>query len=355
MLNPALPNDVEGVRTAFPKDVSKLFFKKEAYDKALLTGDRMATLVGDESHRITPYIRTLRGSNLTPSVQTECRIKPEDPLFPVRMPYLGRDISDIQHYYRDIRALSVGIILDQIVKLTTQVKRLFEAGYIHGDIRELNVMVHPGTGMMTLIDFDYLKPKKEFITDYAGNFGYYSNPPESLLLRLFRYGEQETVFNKYYTMANVYKSTKISKDEIHEAILDSRALFLERNLKDFTAISDEIMRSFDSYGLGLALDWFLHNVYSFIDTREPTEAHLVAAESRLSNKGMPYDKPTIIRIFHTIYDIKQIVKQMVALKARARIDILVAHARILAVVEDWTATAGGKRRATRRQRRKRRL
>jgi len=345
---------VEGVRTAFPGDVTKLFFKKDTYEKALLTRDHVTAMLGDESHRVTPYVRTIRGSNLSASIQTDCRIKPDDPLFPVRMPYLGRDISDIQSYYKQIQIIPIETILEQILKITSQVKHLFESGYIHGDIRELNVMIHPITGTMTIIDFDYLNTKKDFLVKYGGNFGFYSNPPESMLLRLYQYGEQDTIFNKYHTTGNILKHTKFTKEELNDAIVDSREWFVQQNLRTPPALANEILKTFDSYGLGLALDWLLYLTYTFVTIREPTEAHYVGAESRLSRNGTPYDRPTLQRIFYAIFDLKQVVKEMVSLKIRSRINILEAHARIRTIVEAFKGPAGG-RRNTRKHLRKSKL
>jgi serine/threonine protein kinase len=60
------------------------------------------------------------------------------------------------------------------------IKAIHAAGYIHGDIRETNVLFNLNNATMTIIDFDWLKPFNEIYNTYPEFF--YSWPPECLYI-----------------------------------------------------------------------------------------------------------------------------------------------------------------------------
>lgn len=131
-------------------------------------------------------VRYKRSSN-----GTEIKLQPYLPI--LRMPNNGIDLYTLQPgktYYCPIPAF-----LFQIEKLLSQTKSLFENGYIHVDIRNLNVMInidieqyrqqdeiqleHP---RLTIIDFDFLQKIKHYMHMHCDMFRFYNKPPESLLM-----------------------------------------------------------------------------------------------------------------------------------------------------------------------------
>jgi serine/threonine protein kinase len=69
------------------------------------------------------------------------------------------------------------------------VKIIKDAKYIHGDIRETNVLCNVETSIMTIIDFGMMKKRADFLQDYLNRVNYfYSHPPELTLMQLSTQG-----------------------------------------------------------------------------------------------------------------------------------------------------------------------
>jgi serine/threonine protein kinase len=188
----AFPNTVPDPENA-PNNVTKIMFRRKGYNSVVKLLPTIKDLFKNAGHRTTPSATAHTFDTLPVSLQSNIRkkngfqsVEPDADLYTLRMPYLGIDVyklvREMKPGGREIRNRSVLVVLDQVVKLIRQVKTLVENGYIHGDVRDTNIMVHPLTGVLTLIDFDWLKPKDEFIDSYAKDdaFGFYSNPPECL-------------------------------------------------------------------------------------------------------------------------------------------------------------------------------
>ena len=145
------------------------------------------------------------------------------------MKNLGVSIEDLSEpknagIIASLRALPFSTILEQIEKLIHHVRVINDDGLIHGDIRTTNIMVK-NDGTLTLIDFDWLLPQDTFYSAYYGAFGFYSNPPESILLSMNRVYEvnkdkdnndvythvlDSTIFNYVYTLAVISAPTSIN-------------------------------------------------------------------------------------------------------------------------------------------------
>lgn len=187
VFSPALPNENgTGTLREYPGNVTKLFFKKDAFNSVQRTLTNLPRLLGyNDGHRAVPYRKSYRISNLPAPIRRTLRsssIKNTDPLYLLRMPHLGVDLSKINDptILTSLRSLPLGVLLTQFKKLFRQIARIASRNYSHCDVRSLNIMIQPTTGVMTLVDFDWLKPVEELYRTYS--FGYYSNPPESLFI-----------------------------------------------------------------------------------------------------------------------------------------------------------------------------
>jgi hypothetical protein len=183
VVKPALSNIVDGVETEFPGNVTKIFIYKPSYDKIVDLDPVVKNLFGNNTgHRMSTYVRKRTKKNLPTSIQKYIPGENEDPIYPIRLPYLGVNFSKIEDVHKQLRRIPVLTLLNQVVKLLGQVYNAGEKGYIHGNIRENNVMVNPSTGVMTLIGFDWLEKGRDFLDTYPLRNGYYYTPPECLNL-----------------------------------------------------------------------------------------------------------------------------------------------------------------------------
>jgi serine/threonine protein kinase len=163
--------------------VTKVFFDKDNYLKAVKNIPTLRNL--GFNYNAHPYKRELRISKNVPFAKREELIGQigSDEIFGLRMPHRGLSVKHLieRKTLGSLRAVPVQIILGQVCKLIHQIKHMGASGYIHGDIRDTNILVDPVTGLLTIIDFDWFDPKATFFSEYFGNFGFYSNPPETLL------------------------------------------------------------------------------------------------------------------------------------------------------------------------------
>lgn len=271
MVRPALSNTVDGVDTEFPGNVTKIFIKKPSYDKIVDLYPVVKNLFGNnEGHRMSTYTRKRTKKNLPPSIREHIPGRNDDPIYPIRLPYLGVDFSKIERVDKQLQRIPVLTLLNQVVKLLGQVYNAGEKGYIHGDIREKNVMVDPSTGVMTIIDFDWLKKGRDFLDTYPFINGFYSNPPECLILENFKKFHSNisdhdyskiSVYGQYFFRAFPYIYTFYETD--WEVMLALRKV-LEKNVPDLgnRYIHDTATPyMFDAFGLANTLLNLFYYVY----------------------------------------------------------------------------------------------
>lgn len=422
VFRPALPNNEGGVEKTYPGNVTKLFFRKPDRNRILTMAPHLTTIIGpNEGFRINPYAKTYKAKNLDRSLVDKLKEKspalgPENEVYPVRMPNLGLDISRLSSnpsHIESLRNVPFINILKQIQKLIHQIERIDSNGFAHFDIRPSNVMVNPDTGVMTLLDFDWLKPIPEIYATYG--FGFPSNPPEALFkkdadeitLGMFRLRtEQELIdrlqsdrfmFDDYssYAMGFMYNFPKAFKLRgiLHRALpIESHnvagAVF-QANVKNYFdfksgATSDEeikkrfinwTIRSTDVFGLGFTLLELIANVYPFyprIDY-EPTDpiAFSEIVKRTLKNNGKEYTDIEALIISESLKSLLVTLGEMTQFKtklrhthakARKEIDHLIrAYQEVSATLAAGVgsssgadANAGKTRRARRRTRNNRR-
>ena len=192
VFTPAFPNEINGKKVFFPDNVTKIFFENKSLDSVMAKAPLLRTIFGEnEGHRIEPYRKQYKARNLPANSLEELRensgmpFPNNSPLHMVHMPNLGTDVAGLlineNNSLTALGNVSPFVIVEQIEKLLVQLWFSNSNGYVHGDIRTPNVMVNPKMGTMTLVDFDFLMPKKDALKKYT--LGLYHQPPETLLYR----------------------------------------------------------------------------------------------------------------------------------------------------------------------------
>jgi hypothetical protein len=191
VFSPAMNNiNASGTRKSFPGHVTKLFFKEGSYKKAIADAEMLKQKLPALAIPYFPYEHVYKLKELNPTVIAKLaekgpgHFKRGDPAYMLHMPNLG---VSLKHFASDpaLQARYKASVpfekkVQEIYKLMTLVRAIGEAGVIHGDIREYNVLVNVDTGDMTIIDFDLLLTKGDFMARARRPF--YSFPPETTYL-----------------------------------------------------------------------------------------------------------------------------------------------------------------------------
>jgi hypothetical protein len=195
VITPALYNEINGVKRNFPGNVTKLIYKRSAYNKTLRNADLIHTHLPRLAYPIEPYRRRVHLGNIhAPDVHNIIQSRLEDQglpstnnviLYPVRMKNMGVDLHKI---YRDpelqkelLTNVPLIDIVRQMKRAVQMVRYIFNSGYIHGDIREFNVLCNLTDGKLQVIDFDFMMPIRDFKDSMLTK--YYSNPFEVYFLK----------------------------------------------------------------------------------------------------------------------------------------------------------------------------
>ena len=340
VVQPALPNRINGKWINYDNNVSKLYFRKNNAVKGLKNSKMIYKYLKNSGHTMKRQKLTYKGSNLSPTTQKNCNINPTDVLISARMPYLGISIADSFDRYKEFRSIPVGIVFGQMLKLFQQVYAIYEQGYVHGDIREPNIMVNLNNGAFTLIDFDWYMPKNEFFVKYKNSLGFYSNPPETLLYNSIanyirgeplEYKENAITIQSYVLNSNKYHLRRgITVESVREANL--------HNLRQFSTIDtmhdyfDIMFASFDSYGLGFTLLEFCEQVYPYG----------FQMATRFADQGLYYtaEEQTIVDSYlKKLYE--TVLFPMTNLIMKKRITIQMAYANMKRLHDDFEADVRG--------------
>jgi serine/threonine protein kinase len=278
VISPALQNNINGVATNFPDNVTKIFYRKDDYDKVINKIPKLTELFGfNEGHRMNPYKRSYNASILDPSIRSTYHLSESDPLYLIRMPNLGKNLSNVSTYVESVRRINIINIIYQIQKLINQVYNLSLAGYIHGDIRQENIMFNPKNGILTIIDFDLMYPLKRFDEKFTYNYGYYSHPPESVVIfnkiyPRFRKTIDEYAYYNFRSFENYYHAVGVKNVEDFKIKLNEANKDNQRYIESIFDPSDPaynprkiasqlMLPSLDGYGLSITLLEFLTVVY----------------------------------------------------------------------------------------------
>ena len=297
VFSPAFPNSGEnGTFSSFPQNTVKVFYTPESQADAIAQYRQLGELIGPNTgHRFHSYRHPYYVHDLSDEILAELpeRKRPvaDGPLSLLRMPNLGVDLNRVQTNRAgektQIYSVPLTDLLIQIHKLVGQVARLVKRDYIHGDIRSLNVMIQPSSGVMTLIDFDFLRPRGEFKTLMLlrDMIGFYNNPPEGLLYKklvydaVLRARTPESIrladIELYMEPSGLRNYLSDGFDDFHQYYRESGATTttilghlirlsnlanVKQFLRNFDRAETKFFKTFDSYSLSVTLQNFLANM-----------------------------------------------------------------------------------------------
>lgn len=363
VVQPALPNVNEsGQWTQYPQNVSKIFRSKNEYNLAMTRTRKAHNIMGkNKGHRLNTYKhKYTTANNLPNNVRKNCKFEIGEPIHVSKLPYLGISVWDAKDNIPLLQTIPFSKLVQQIQKLFTQVQSLQKANYIHGDIRQQNVMIDPKTGDMTIIDFDWLLPYEEFMNSYPP--GFYSNPPESLLfselqtevdastdisreidtyyMNLVGNSDRRTLakqFINYYTQLDISAKMGILRLEDLKPVFRDTLMFYQDTYRDLldkprSAVADQFLaKTFDSYGLGFTLYQLLNYLYPGQNVQDIyTRMKTVKGEEGA-------------RIAILVYRIKEICVSMAHCKMRERITIDEAIRKLNAIprIDQYLECSGG--------------
>ncbi len=170
--------------------VTKFMFNKKSYKNALNTSKRIKRNLPSLNMYFEPYPNAHTLSNVEKNnAQLGKILKALQPgmrntneIYPIMMENLGISFADLNStHVPALTRLSIRTILEQYQKLAAAVLELKQKGYIHGDIRETNMMIDLTSGIIKIIDFDWLMKVNEFKESYEAQF--YSHPPELIFAK----------------------------------------------------------------------------------------------------------------------------------------------------------------------------
>lgn len=368
--------------------VSKIFYEKKNMNKAIQEANRVSAIMDNtSSYRIYPHTaRRARNLNRTLRNNVLNHAMNNNEVHAVRMPRLGVSIFDIDNnriHLTRFRDTDFGVILTQLRKCMAQLARLQEQRYIHGDVRETNIMFHPQTGAITIIDFDWLYPYEQFLEEYANAFGFYSNPPEVLLpfaseRKRARESEENWMENaseawarqSYERFEYLYRNgLNLSQSDailmVTEPIPDNLAA-LHRAGAGPDALLSVSFPSFDSFGFARAIANLFTLAYPGFMASPPatTRTPLIhSLQQRISRHGVPYTEVELPIIADTLQVLNVLFQDMIQITVTNRIDAREAYQRMSEIVEKYenkmsassssSPSKGGRRRRTRRRRTRR--
>jgi hypothetical protein len=407
IVNPALPNlSVNGSSwEEYPDYVTKLYKIKDDFNKALTNSQKITGLLHNNSHAVYPYrYKSYKGFNIPTTVKekqkngsilniptiSKCDMKKKDTLLPLRMKNLGVSIDHLSKNKAGsldkAKTIPFTTILDNINRIYRQIRTLFTSGYIHGDVRQTNIMLDPNTGKITLIDFGWLYPVDVFFNTYKESLGYYSNPPESLFYCSINNKDKDAshtylswilgskvnegliritipdhfIVDKNLPVRRLIKTylynSNGAKNIINiadlQAALINAALYFKskiavvnpRNYGDeFNQYYNLMAPSFDLYGLSFTIHMLIQSVYASLDT--------------ITKGGTLYSGEELTLIQTTIEGlVRDVIKPGMDLDITKRIDILQACERLDLILNTYhdakNSMAGGRRRRKTQKRRR---
>jgi hypothetical protein len=368
VIKPALPNRADNSEPwmQYPTHVTKLFFDKKYMYKANTNSKRVYNLLGhNKGHKTHKYKHKYRSSNIPNNIRTRCaKIGKNVPLYPLMMPNLGNDFWGLgkDMKYKKYRSISVTIILEQILKIMKEIQILVNNNLIHGDIRETNLLIHPETGTMTIIDFDLLYPSNVYYDKV--HLGFYCNPPEVLLYTKFKKfmnappadlnvlldrHEIDSQLDKYEKRHTAFRfaqpqylDRKASKSDIKSALKDSIFYFASHLDSEDSGLSLQkelraaLLPSYDGYGFAFTMLEFLGFVYPTTTIRVRQSRLDASLATRISNEGEPYTDTQIATISQTIHRLVfEVLEPMVDLRIRRRMGIHDAVERVQSIIKEF--------------------
>jgi len=208
-------------------------------------------------------------------------------LYPIAFPNLGLSFFDAVHEGYTAPSEVDSYLVEQIIECIKIIKTVTSKQFIHGDIREMNMMLDIDNLKMTIIDFDFLLPMNHYFDRMYRNFPsirlFYPHPPECLFnttaWKKIKYAlyKPEQVVKKmirdtwYQTLEErKQKNTQTihyiySQFDIDDSYVDAMYRFFKenRNAEDigetlFEKVSSQFI---DSYGLAYSISYLFFGNY----------------------------------------------------------------------------------------------
>lgn len=408
---PALPNKNESdAPIEFgDKYVTKFFYNPGEKNSAMLAAAKLPELLGEENtgHAMYNYKRNYTYKNIPTSLKSQFRksletgelqfnkasqIAHASKIPMVRMPNLGIDILNVTEdsaAIEKLRKVPVEVVLNQMLKVLRQLKYLNESSaYIHGDVRDTNIVINPETGTTTLIDFDVLTPEKDIFK--FKNMYLYSSPPELFLTKyLDRFSSLTSSANtvnelngilktdaflkkmyiEYYDKHKNIQEYLFAKDfkpvELTAVILNNLNEMKRKMSRRIPSLSKvfiySVFPTIDAFGFGLSFLILFKSLYepafdAFTMAKSEDDAKNELYTLLTNDDGTPrYTHEQIHVIFTNIVDILNILKNMYSLVLKSRYStsdgyyMLKTHVDTILAAVNPPAGAGA---STRRRRRR---
>ena len=353
VVKPGLPNKgPDNINwKQYPKNVSKIFRHKLEYNKGINSTRKAYNIMGSNSaHRMNKYNYQYTARNLPKSIRNKCALSSGENIYVSRLPNLGISLFDLNgntDAIDKLHRISFILILEQVKKVLEQVKKLQDAKYVHGDIREANVMIDPSDGRISIIDFDWLLPKDRFFSEFP--LGFYNSPPEtivhkylsdiqnitqSIILSSIRknlpaidYYNQSVI---YFLGSNVPISQNISEDDFKDIIIEN-IKYYNNKLKLYTLdrynksiqINNELFKTYDSYSIGFSLLYMMNILYPGLSIATNTQIK-ESIKGKLYDGIVEYEDSQLSLIAKSIVSLKDTLKDLCNIDANKRTTIDVA-------------------------------
>lgn len=335
VIQPALPNRASNTEpwTEYPGNVTKIFYKRRDFEKALEAQKTAFTIFADKAeYRANTYAHPYKRSNLPPEITaivepeiTKVAAATQEPAksaimsngaLLMRVPYLGVSFQDI--IKQNLKSTVRPIVLHQIADLYRHVAQLVRNGYIHGDLHTGNILINTMSGVMTIVDFDWLKPVAQFFNDYYNAFGHMTNPPETLLVPAATAG---LLKNSPYTEVAEFKADMYKRNPATPAIPSTQQVlvnqwlayhngikwpfivygrvftdddimpvlmkFYNKTLTEPRLFGNTVRETFDSFMMSSSLMYFLRKAFLLVFRDTPDEL-IALTQSRKPGESVEY-------------------------------------------------------------------
>jgi len=317
VITPALPNkDNQGKNIEYPHNVTKIFKQYNNYKKAINNSNQLQrTLKNVNIKNIAayhPYKRKYTLKNIPSNVKNNVkdftkRQRNNQEMYLLHTPYLGVSCVDVNknHNYRKLRQLSYQTICKEMYKSMEVVKSIHDAGYIHGDIRETNVLCNLETGKISIIDFDLLNKVDDFLYEYPEFF--YSHPPECLFIwgrdNISELDLSDDLDENVETFTDV-----MNEYDVYNISVAAEALTYFKQSTNATNIGDQLydiaQHFIDSYGLGLSFKMLLQEAwYVAYEAYTPILYTLEFDKLKIANTKNKSDFDNFVRIRQFIFEV----------------------------------------------------
>jgi hypothetical protein len=269
VIQPALPNvNNEGNPIDFGKNtLTKVLLRKKNYNKSMQNAKTIAEKIPSLAIPYTPYIhnyseeniKSIKGiSGISVNMNKFSEKGDKDGIYMFRMPNLGIDLFNIIYTPKLVeRFLKIQTtkLLENLISLFQVVKDIKDAGYIHRDIHMENVLLNADTGIFTIIDFDLLTTKDEYLNLFS--FGKW-NPPEKHIFLL----KEKAIYSnqKQYLKDRFFELNESAQNTIRTINTQIKNTSLERQKQIYDNMKEKMLNTNDSYGLAFSLLPFLMRI-----------------------------------------------------------------------------------------------